>query len=313
MPSPLNAARVGTRGSPLARAQTALAAAALTQAHPVLTVSEHLIRTLGDRVTDTPLAAMASGASGVFTSALEEALARGEIDIAVHSAKDLPIRSTPGLTLAAFLPRADVRDALISQAGWTLATLPPGAIIGTSSPRRAAQLLAIRPDLIMRDLRGNIDTRLARAHDPQGGYAAIVLACAGLERLKRADMITETLALEVMLPAPAQGAIALQVRDEPLWVALVRAISDAPTERAVHAERAFLRGLGGGCALPVAAYGRSDANGLMLRGRVLTRDGTSVVDVRARFALEAADAAGEGLAKLALARGAARLIALGQP
>jgi hydroxymethylbilane synthase len=302
--------RVGTRGSALARAQTALAFAALSAVYPSLIMEEVIIRTTGDRQTSAPLAALASGASGVFTSALEQALLAGEIDLAVHSAKDLPIALTPGLVLVAHLPRADARDVLISRDGHTLATLPRGAVIGTSSPRRAAQLRAARPDVNIHDLRGNIDTRLGRALDPASGYHAIVLARAGLERLHRADAIAETLSLDVMLPAPGQGAIALQTRDEPIWRALIAPLDDPATSEAVIAERAFLHGLGGGCALPVGAYAEVEEHDLRLHGRVLSHDGARRVDVAAVFSrAQGADHAGGALAARALYLGGQALIA----
>ena len=303
------AVRVGTRGSALARVQTALALDALLRAHPTLDLREQVIRTVGDQVTDVPLPAIAGGAAGVFTSAIETALLAAEIDVAVHSAKDLPTELTPGLILAAYLPRADVRDALISRQGYTLATLPQGAAVGTSSPRRAAQLRAARPDLVIRDLRGNIDTRIAKA----GEYDAIVLALAGLERLGRTDVITEVLPLDIMLPAPAQGAICLQSRESAMWAGLLGTVDHRATHAEVTAERAFLRGLGGGCALPVAAYGQVADDALHLRARVLTLDGQQQVNVEATARLEGdwirgAQIAGASLADQALDAGARRLI-----
>ncbi len=307
------AARVGTRGSALARAQTALALDALLRAHPSLALSEHIIKTTGDQVTDVPLATIASGASGVFTSALEAALLAETIDLAVHSAKDLPTELTLGAILPAYLPRADVRDVLISRAGYTLQSLPAGAVVGTSSPRRAAQLHAARPDLVIRDVRGNIDNRIAKALDTAGGYDAIVLARAGLERLGRTEVISETLVLEIMLPAPAQGAIVLQGRDSALWSQLLAPINDRNTYLSVTAERAFLSGLGGGCALPVAAYAQVIAAVLHLRGRVLTADGQQQVNVIHNFALhtgthQEAEDAGRTLAQHALDAGARHLM-----
>lgn len=279
MTNVITAVRVGTRGSGLARAQTALAIEALLRANPTLDTSEHIIKTTGDQVTDVPLAAMAAGgASGVFTSALETALLEGRIDLAVHSAKDLPTHLSPGLTLAAYLPRADVRDVLISRERHTLATLPHGAVIGTSSPRRAAQLRAYRQDFQIRDLRGNIDTRIAKALSADGGYDAIVLARAGLDRLGRTDVISETLSLTDMMPAPGQGAICLQVRASAAWVDLLQGVDHRATHAAITAERAFLRALGGGCALPVAAYAYATSDHLHLRGHVFLPDGSVRMD-----------------------------------
>jgi hydroxymethylbilane synthase len=200
--------------------------------------------------------------------------------LAVHSAKDLPIRLTEGLTLSAYLPRADVRDALIARNGHSLPTLPTQAVIGTSSPRRAAQLRALRPDLHIRDLRGNIDTRIAKALNAAEGYDAIVLAKAGLDRAGRAEVISQTLPLHQVLPAPSQGAICLQVRAGGEWSRWISPLDDAATHAAVRAERAFLQGLGGGCALPVAAYAHFDSDTLRLQGRLLTADGQSQINVQ---------------------------------
>jgi hydroxymethylbilane synthase len=309
----ITAARVGTRGSALARRQTALAIDALLRAYPTLDVSEHIVRTVGDQVTDVPLAEMAGGAAGVFTSAIEKALLDAQIDIAVHSAKDLPTEGTPGLILAAYLPRASVHDVLISRAGLPLMALPRGAVVGTSSPRRAAQLRAHRPDLVIRDLRGNIDTRIEKALASDGEYDAIVLALAGLERLGRTDVISEMLPLDVMLPAPAQGAICLQVRESQAWSALLQAVNHRATQTTITAERAFLRGLGGGCALPVGVHAQLEGTTLALRARILAPDGQQQVEVASTTALNAdwigeAQIAGETLARQALDAGARRLM-----
>lgn len=304
--------RLGTRSSALAQAQAALAAAALARMHPDATIRTQIVRTLGDRVTETPLSVMAAQASGVFTSTLETALCEGEIDVAVHSAKDLPIEPSAGVALAAALPRADVRDVLISRNQFTLNALPRGAVVGTSSPRRAAQLWATRPDLAIDDLRGNVDTRIARALDADGPFDAIVLARAGLDRLNRSEHISETLSLNIILPAPAQGAIVLQTRADAEWVTLVEQVNDAETFQAITAERAFLQGLGGGCALPVAAYASMERSKMHLRGRVLHRQGRQQVDVEGRYPIrtdEDARAAGFALAQQALDSGARALMA----
>ena len=299
---------LGTRGSALARWQTAYVEALLRDAWPDIEIQTRLISTQGDRVIDTPLPLI--GGKGVFTAELETALHRGEIDFAVHSLKDLPTESPAGLLIGAIPPRASVGDVLISRKGHTLATLPHNATIGTSSNRRSAQIRHRRPDLRMIDIRGNVDTRLRKAHDPDGDYDAIVLAHAGLERLGLTQHITEILALDVMLPAPGQGALAVQCRDDDAAKILLASLNHVPTQWAVTAERTFLAALGGGCSLPIAAYGNIEDDMLMLRGRVTAPDGQTQIDVETRGAasLEVAQALGAALAEIALARGAAGLL-----
>jgi hydroxymethylbilane synthase len=203
----MKAVVIGTRGSALALAQTEQVSRALRAVHPGLQVEVRRISTRGDRITDRPLAEL--GRNGVFVSDIESALRDGSIDLAVHSAKDLPSRLAPDMRLAAFLAREDPRDVLVSRGG-PLAALPRGARVGTSSPRRAAQLRAVRPDLTLADVRGNVDTRLRRL--AAGEYDALVLAGAGLVRLARAAEITEWLEPAVMIPAVGQGALAVEVR-----------------------------------------------------------------------------------------------------
>ncbi len=255
-----------TRPSALARWQTQWVARALENAHPGLTCCEEVITTRGDKVLDKPLPEI--GGKGLFTQELEAALLSGRVDAAVHSLKDLPTEMPAGLTVGAVPPRAEVRDALVSAQGYTLETLPQGAVVGTSSLRRAAQLLAVRPDLQIRPLRGNVDTRVRKAL--AGQYDAVVLAGAGLVRLGLTEHISQWLPLEVMLPAPGQGALAVQCRaDDKATLALLAAVDDPATRAAVEAERAFLSALGGGCAVPVAAYANPLPDGTMrLRGFV---------------------------------------------
>lgn len=266
--------RIGTRGSALARWQTNHIADLLRAAHPSLTVEVIVFTTRGDKTLDTPLPLL--GGKGAFTAELEAALLSGEIDCAVHSLKDLPVDDVGGLTIAAIPAREIPNDVLISRSGHTLEGLPHGARVGTSSPRRAAQLRHHRPDLTIVDIRGNIDTRVKKALDPSGEYDAVVLAAAGLTRLGMTSVITERLSLEVMLPAPGQAALAVQTALESPARDLIAALDHAPTRAAVTAERAFLKGLGGGCALPVAAYAESREDGLSLRGLITSLDGTSV-------------------------------------
>lgn len=269
--------RLGTRGSALARWQTDYVAGLLRAAWPGLTCVVEVIQTVGDRVLDTPLPLI--GGKGVFTAELEAALRSGAIDLAVHSLKDLPVEMPDGLALGAVPERAAAADVLVSRASFTLETLPAGATVGTSSRRRAAQLLYTRPDLRIADLRGNVDTRIRKALASDGPYDAIVLAQAGLTRLGYQDVVSQILLLETMLPAPAQGALGIQCRDEAVTLDLLAPLDHLPTRRAVNAERAFLAGLGGGCSVPVAALARVDGDEVTLHGRVTAPDGSQQIDV----------------------------------
>jgi hydroxymethylbilane synthase len=300
------ALRLGTRGSALARWQTDYIAALLKAAWPELVVEAEVLHTQGDRLLDKPLPLI--GGKGLFTAELEAALRRGVIDLAVHSLKDLPTELPPDIVIGAIPPRADVHDVVVSRSGQPLAELPPGAVVGTSSRRRAAQLLRAYPHLRTADIRGNVDTRIRRALDPDGPYDAIVLAAAGIERLARGDAVTEKLPLDLMLPAPGQGALAVQCRDEAWLLHLLQPLDDAVTRAAVTAERAFLSALGGGCAVPVAAHAAIIQERLYLRGRVVALDGHDVVDVTGDAALQDAAALGVTLAAQALTQGAARLL-----
>jgi hydroxymethylbilane synthase len=228
----------------------------------------------------------------------------------VHSLKDLPVENADGLAIGCVPERAEVRDALISKNGFTLVTLPEHALVGTSSLRRAAQLLAIRSDLRIESLRGNVDTRLRKAQD--GKYDAILLAGAGLTRLGLESHVTEWLSFDRMLPAPGQGALAVQCRsDDETTLDLLAVLEDHSTRRAVTAERAFLSGLGGGCAVPVAAYAQvlhERSSTIALSGLVLSPDGSKVIKVRG----EGADASklGHDLAQEAISQGAADILAM---
>jgi hydroxymethylbilane synthase len=296
--------RIGTRGSALARWQAGHVAGLLQAAHPDLRVEIVILTTQGDRVLDQPLPLV--GGKGVFTAELEAALHARQIDFAVHSLKDLPTETPDGLVIGAVPLRADPADALVSAAGHTVTTLPDGAAVGTSSRRRAAQLLHLRPDLRILDIRGNVDTRLRKAF--AGEYDAILLACAGLERLGRLDAVTERLTLAQMLPAPGQGALGVQCRDDAESLGLLAPIRHAPTTTAVTAERAFLAGLGGGCSLPIAAYADVDETALFLRGRVNSPDGAQQIDVDISGSSAHPEMLGYQLADLALGKGAAALL-----
>jgi hydroxymethylbilane synthase len=252
--------RIGTRGSALARTQSGMVAAAIEAATGV---SSELvtIRTLGDDHPG-PLAQMPQ--PGVFVSALRDALLAGEVDVAVHSMKDLPSAPVEGIALGAVPEREDPRDALVTADGGGLASLPPGARVGTGSPRRAARLRALRPDLELVDLRGNVDSRLARVTD--GDLDAVVLAVAGLSRLGRVAAISEVLAPEMMLPAPAQGALAVECRsDDTATLDLLASIDDRPSRLRALAERAVLAAVGASCASAIGALAQLD-------GHVLTLD-----------------------------------------
>lgn len=296
-----------TRPSALARRQTQLVMQALQQAHPQVQCEEKVILTQGDRIQDRPLPEI--GGKGLFTQELERALLAGEADCAVHSLKDLPIESPAGLTIGCVPERGEVRDLLVSRECYTLATLPQGARVGTSSLRRAAQLLAARPDLQVVSLRGNVDTRLRKADEE--GYAAIVLAGAGLLRLGVPGSIGVWLTLQEMLPAPGQGALAVQCRAQDVAVQeLLAALEHRPTRLAVRAERAFLGALGSGCAVPVAAYAALQPEGgalLSLEGLVSSPDGRQLIRLSDQG--DDPEALGRSLAAQALAQGADKILA----
>lgn len=305
----LRRVRLGTRGSALARWQTEHVASLLRAAWPGIEVEIEVLHTKGDRILDKPLPLI--GGKGLFTAELEAALRSSEIDLAVHSLKDLPTEMPAGLVLGAIPPRADVHDAFVSRSALPLAHLSPGAVIGTSSRRRAAQLLHYFPHLRMADIRGNVDTRIRKALDPDGPYDATVLAMAGITRLECSEVVTETLSLDLMLPAPGQGALAVQCRNDARVLALLAPLDDPATRAAVTAERAFLRGLGGGCSVPVAAYAYLSHNELYLRGRVAAHDGAVVVEVSVAGNYTEAEQLGATLADRAQLQGANRLLAEG--
>jgi hydroxymethylbilane synthase len=303
-----------TRPSALARWQTQWVMSALKNLHADLECEEKVITTQGDKILDKPLPEI--GGKGLFTQELEMELLSGAVHCAVHSLKDLPVENPAGLTIGCIPARAEVRDALISRNGYTLATLPEGAVVGTSSLRRAAQLLSRRPDLHTESLRGNVDTRVRKAID--GQYDAIILAGAGLTRLGLEEHVTEWLSLEVMLPAPGQGALAVQCRtDDHATLSLLAALEDPSTRKAVTAERAFLSGLGGGCSVPVAAYATVESavmslpkdqrpKVMKLTGLVISEDGKKAIQV-SRTGFDA-QLLGNELAHRAIAQGAQEIL-----
>ncbi len=297
---------IGTRGSRLALRQVEIVSDALRAAHPAVSLEVREIKTEGDK-SSAPLSEI--GGLGVFTKAIEDALLAGEVDIAVHSLKDLPPEVCEGLTLAAIPERGDVRDALVTRDGCTLAELPAGARIGTGSGRRAVQVRALRTDVETAEIRGNVDTRIRKVES--GQYDGTVLAMAGLARLGLEAKAAQVFSVEEMLPAVGQAALAVEVRSDDVEAAdLVRTIDHAPTRAAVEAERAFLRQLGGGCRLPVGAYAWIDGGDLHVRS-MIAGEATHVFLGEARGRVDEADAVGAGLADDLLAKGAAKFVAGG--
>jgi len=297
---------LGSRRSKLAMWQSRYVQELLQKAWPEKEVEIQVITTKGDQILDRPLPLI--GGKGLFTAELEMALRTGEIDAAVHSLKDLPTESPAGLTVGAIPIRARPDDVLISRAGYQLESLPKGATVGTSSRRRAAQLLNMRPDLKIADIRGNVPTRINRALSEDGPYDAIILAYAGLERLGLLDVASQILPLGIVMPAPGQGALGIQSRDDETSLALLTPLDDNLSRVAVTAERAFLSGLGGGCATPVAAYATHNNDRLHLAGRVSSIDGQRQIDVQGDGPPEQAWQLGIRLAEVALDKGAAILL-----
>ena len=296
--------RIATRKSPLALWQTEHVAARLRSVHPGLEVALVPLSTRGDEVLDRSLAAI--GGKGLFLKELEVAMQRGEADCAVHSLKDVPMTLEPGFALPAILERADPADAFVSARFDGIDALPEGARVGTSSLRRQAQLRARRPDLQLLDLRGNVNTRLARLDG--GDYDAIVLACAGLQRLGFDDRIRARLVAPDWLPAPAQGAIAIESRDDDdAMLRLLSALDHAPTRRCVETERAMNRALHGSCHVPVAGFAQEDGGRLRLQGLVGSAGDGRLV--RAEASGDDPDILGREVARLLLDAGAGELLA----
>ena len=288
--------RLGGRGSKLSRVQAALAADALSA---IGFQTEFVpVTTQGDRDRTSSLRVI--GGQGVFVRAVEQALLDDAIDVAVHSAKDVPPTIAEGTSLPAFLPRGDVRDALVSRHGAGLLELSHGAKVGTGSRRRAAQLLRLRPDLEVTDIRGNVDTRVRRVE--AGDFAAVVLAAAGLQRLGAAP--SELLPIDLMMPSPGQGALVIQCRSED--ADQLSGANHEPTALAVSAERAMLRVLGAGCSLPLAALGGMRGGEVLLAGRLLSADGTERIDIQRSG--EDPESVGAEVAETLLERGGRRLM-----
>ncbi len=298
--------RIGSRGSALARWQADHIAAELR--HRGYQVSIEILVTTGDRVQHAPF--MQVGTKGMFTKEIEEALADERIDLAVHSLKDLPTELSEEFTIAAIPKRADPRDAFVSVHHKNFAALPPGAIVGTSSLRRQAQLRALRSDLEIRELRGNVDTRLRKLHE--GQYGAIILAAAGLDRLGLAADVKELFSPEQMCPAAGQGALAIECRtQDSVTRGVVSALDDDAARFAVQVERAVLATLGGGCHLPVGVYCESVNYDWTVMGVVARPDGSQILREQMNLQSEGASAeeVGRNLASRLLARGAAEFLA----
>ena len=294
---------LATRSSPLARWQTTAVREVLSKAWPELEFKIKTITTKGDRSIDQPLPEI--GGKGLFTSELEDALLHREVDLAVHSLKDLPIDEAPGISVGAILARGDARDAFVTAGKWGFDDIPSGSVVGTSSLRRQSQILAERPDLIVLSIRGNVGTRVEKVL--HGEYDAAVLAAAGLQRLGLDDHISYLMPFDRMLPAPGQGAIAVQYRkDDQRLKRILSAIDHGPTRTAVQAERTLLEGIGGGCSSPVGAYASWSEELLSLRAVVASLDGRSIIRVSATG--EDPIALGRSLAAQALEKGASEIV-----
>jgi hydroxymethylbilane synthase len=296
--------RFVTRGSALARQQTTSVIQALQKAFPELEYSQTIISTHGDRNLSQALPEI--GGKGLFTQELEAEILAGGAEAAVHSLKDLPVDEPGELIIGSIPEREDPRDVLVSPRGYQINTLPRGAKIGTSSLRRAAQLRALRPDLEITSIRGNVDTRIRKAKE--GEYDAIVLAAAGLTRLGKQEVIGEWLPFDIMLPAPGQAALAVQCRKNDDEVRrILSAIEDLPTRRCVQAERAFLSCLGEGCSLPVGAYARiAEDHSIYLQGLVASPDGRQILRLEGKG--QEPHQLGKELAQQMRERGASELL-----
>jgi hydroxymethylbilane synthase len=301
---------IGSRGSRLALWQADWVKSALEAAHPGLVFTIEVITTSGDTQKNAPLAVI--GGKGVFIKEIEDALLRKDIDIAVHSLKDMPTTLSDDLSISAITKREDARDALVLRADFgvevsSLSTLPDDAVVGTSSPRRLAQLKHISPDRVVKDLRGNVDTRLRKLD--AGWYDAIVLAAAGLKRLGMAERISAFLEPSEMLSAVGQGALGLETRaDDADTLSIVESLNDIETEAACKSERALLRTLGGGCQLPIAGFASTDGSSLRLEGLVATLDGKSLIRDSALGLISEAERLGSDVALLLIENGADTLL-----
>ena len=296
---------IGSRGSQLALCQTQHIVNRLQDLHPQFRFVIKRIRTKGDEHSSQP--SFCFEEKGEFVRELEEALLSGEINLAVHSFKDLPLDSPEGLEIAAVNQREDARDVLVSMKANSLSQLPRGASIGTGSPRRAAQIKAFRPDLDVVDIRGNLDTRLRKVSS--GQFDGIILAAAGLIRMGWEEQITEYLSMDICLPAVAQGALAIEAREGDEEIKrLVSVLNHEPTRQATTAEQAFLRFLGGGCRTPIAAFGQINSGTLELEGMVSTPDGGKLLRARVKGSAELPEEVGSQLGEKLVARGGREIL-----
>jgi hydroxymethylbilane synthase len=298
--------KIGTRGSKLAVSQSNWVKAKIERAHPEVHVKLVLIRTTGDRILNSPLSKI--GGKGLFVKEIEESLLKKQVDLAVHSMKDVPAELPPGLTLCCFPAREDPRDALISHNDKALEDLPGGTRVGTGSLRRASQLMHLRPDLDIQPLRGNVDTRLRKLD--QGELQAIILATAGLKRLALSDRISQIITEKQILPAIGQGALGLEIREDNEVVAkLLGFLNHEETETIITAERAFLKALGGGCQVPIGALGGLNENGLCLTGLIADLDGTKLIRDHLVGEKTQAEQIGDSLARRILTAGGNAILA----
>ena len=297
--------RIGTRGSKLALVQSEWVKKEMQSRYPELRVELVKIRTKGDKIIDAPLSKV--GGKGLFVKEIEEALLKREVDLAVHSLKDVPAELHKGLQLSVYPKREDPRDALVSSLFRKVGDLPQGASVGTSSLRRSAQLLHMRPDLHIAPLRGNVDTRLRKLDS--GELQAIVLAAAGLQRLGLSDRITALLSPDSVLPAIGQGVLGLEVRENDQKVQnLISFLNDLETELAARAERAFLKELEGGCQVPLAGYARVEKGRLVLDGMVAELDGSVILKRKLSGEKDKPEDLGLALARNLIAAGADRIL-----
>jgi hydroxymethylbilane synthase len=295
--------RIGTRGSQLALYQANVVADFLRKSHPQIAVEVVTIKTTGDKILDSPLSKI--GDKGLFTKEIEKALLESEIDCAVHSLKDLPTALPAGLEIIAFSEREDVRDALIAQDSMKLLELPKGASLATGSLRRRSQLLHMRSDLILVDIRGNLNTRLRKLEEE--GYAGMILAYAGIKRLGMADRVTEILRPEIMLPAVGQGIIAVEAHeDNREMTELLQSYNDTASQTSALAERAFLRRLEGGCQVPIGVYASLEKK--ELTGMVASLDGEKLIKDSVHFDPRNPDKTGDDLAVKLLNLGADKIL-----
>jgi hydroxymethylbilane synthase len=300
--------KIGTRGSKLALTQANLVADSLKKLDPGITAEICVIKTSGDIMQDVSLTKI--GGKGVFVKEIEDALASGTVDLAVHSMKDVPTEIPAGLTFAAILQREDARDVLVSKNNKKMEFMPRGARIGTGSMRRSAQLLAVLPDLAIVSLRGNLETRLKKIETEN--LQGIILAAAGMKRMGLTEKISQYLPIETMLPAVGQGALGLQIRDSDYALGeLVAKLNHVPTAAEITAERSFLRHLGGGCLLPIAAFGKLEDEQLTLEGLVAAPQGTSIIRDKVRGSVLEAEELGKKLAEIILEKGGKKLLELG--